>query len=47
MNQRKKGNSPKTGVLPEKVKVQFQQLQDEVNIHFENKALLYQALFSK
>ena len=43
MNQRKKGNNLKNGVLPEKVKLQFQQLQDEVSIHFENKALLYQA----
>ncbi|MGN7478630.1 ribonuclease III [Solibacillus silvestris] len=43
MTQRRKGNSQKPGVLPEKVKIQFQILQNEMNIQFQNKALLYQA----
>lgn len=43
MMQRKKGSSLKNGILPEKVRTQFQVLQDEMNIHFTNKALIYQA----
>ena len=43
MMQRKKGSSLKNGILPEKVRTQFQILQDEMNIHFTNKALIYQA----
>ena len=43
MTIRKKGNNQKTGVLPEKVRVFFEQLQSELNISFNNKNLLYQA----
>ncbi|HEY4622546.1 MAG TPA: ribonuclease III domain-containing protein, partial [Solibacillus sp.] len=43
MMQRRKGSNQKAGVLPEKVRAQFQLLQEEMNIHFTNKALLYQA----
>ena len=43
MTQRKKGSNQKNGVLPEKVKAQFQVLENELNIHFTNKALIYQA----
>ncbi|MDN4494212.1 ribonuclease III [Ureibacillus sp. BA0131] len=40
---RKKGNNQKVGVLPEKVRHQFEFLQEELNIFFRNKSLLYQA----
>ncbi|MDI7741630.1 ribonuclease III [Lysinibacillus fusiformis] len=40
---RKKGNNQKVGVLPEKVRHQFEFLQEELNIYFRNKSLLYQA----
>nr|WP_305036291.1 ribonuclease III [Lysinibacillus sp. SGAir0095] len=40
---RKKGNNQKIGVLPEKVRHQFEYLQEELNIYFRNKSLLYQA----
>nr|WP_282433269.1 ribonuclease III [Ureibacillus chungkukjangi] len=40
---RKKGNNQKAGVLPEKVRHQFEFLQEELNIYFRNKSLLYQA----
>ena len=43
MTIRKKGNNQKSGVLPEKVRVVFEQLQSELNILFNNKNLLYQA----
>ncbi|MEG0386448.1 MAG: ribonuclease III [Solibacillus sp.] len=43
MMQRRKGNSLKAGVLPEKVRNQFQVLQEELNIHFQNTNLLHQA----
>lgn len=43
MTIRKKGNNQKSGVLPEKVRVVFEQLQSELNITFNNKNLLYQA----
>ena len=43
MTIRKKGNNQKSGVLPEKVRVVFEQLQNELNISFNNKNLLYQA----
>ena len=43
MTIRKKGNNQKSGVLPEKVRVYFEQLQSELNISFNNKNLLYQA----
>lgn len=43
MTIRKKGNNQKNGVLPEKVRVVFEQLQSELNISFDNKNLLYQA----
>lgn len=43
MMQRRKGNSLKAGVLPEKVRNQFQVLQEELNIHFQNTSLLHQA----
>ena len=43
MTIRKKGNNQKSGVLPEKVRVVFEQLQSELNIVFNNKNLLYQA----
>ncbi|MER1984729.1 MAG: ribonuclease III [Solibacillus sp.] len=43
MTLRKKENSQKSGVLPEKVRVQFQTLQEELTIEFQNKSLLYQA----
>ncbi|WP_419865853.1 ribonuclease III [Ureibacillus xyleni] len=40
---RKKSSNQKIGVLPEKVKHQFEFLQEELNIYFRNKSLLYQA----
>lgn len=43
MTLRKKGNNQKAGILPEKVRSQFQILQEELNIEFQNKTLLYQA----
>ncbi|MFC7685450.1 ribonuclease III [Ureibacillus sp. GCM10028918] len=43
MTIRKKGNNQKVGVLPEKVRHQFDFLQEELNIFFRNKSLLYQA----
>ncbi|MEK9197739.1 ribonuclease III [Ureibacillus sp. 179-F W5.1 NHS] len=43
MTIRKKGNHQKVGVLPEKVRHQFEYLQEELNIYFRNKSLLYQA----
>lgn len=43
MIQRRKGNNLKVGILPEKVRNQFQVLQEELNVHFQNKSLLYQA----
>ncbi|MBD8025804.1 ribonuclease III [Ureibacillus sp. Re31] len=43
MTIRKKGNHQKVGVLPEKVRHQFEFLQEELNIYFRNKSLLYQA----
>ncbi|QCR31767.1 ribonuclease III [Lysinibacillus sp. SGAir0095] len=43
MTIRKKGNNQKIGVLPEKVRHQFEYLQEELNIYFRNKSLLYQA----
>ncbi|MEO4053555.1 ribonuclease III [Solibacillus sp. CAU 1738] len=43
MTIRKKGNNQKVGILPEKVRSQFQTLQNELNIQFDNTTLLYQA----
>jgi len=43
MTIRKKGNNQKAGVLPEKVRHQFDFLQEELNIFYKNKSLLYQA----
>ena len=43
MTIRKKGTNFKAGVLPEKVRADFRQLQDELNISFNNEQLLYQA----
>ena len=43
MTIRKKGNNQKSGVLPEKVRAVFEQLQNELNVTFDNKNLLYQA----
>lgn len=43
MGLKRKGNMQKPSVLPEKVRHQFQQLQEELNIFFTNKELLYQA----
>lgn len=43
MTIRKKGSNHKIGVLPEKIKNQFEFLQEELNIYFRNKSLLYQA----
>lgn len=43
MTIRKKGNNQKSGVLPEKARAIFEQLQSELNISFDNKNLLYQA----
>lgn len=43
MTIRKKGNKERSGVLPDKVKSQFEVLQKELNISFQNKHLLYQA----
>ena len=43
MTIRKKGNPQKNGVLPEKVRHQFEFLQEELNVYFRNKSLLYQA----
>ena len=43
MTIRKKGNHQKAGILPEKVRTHFEQLQQELNVVFSNKNLLYQA----
>ena len=43
MTIRKKGTTQKNGALPEKVRSTFEILQEELNIKFENKNLLYQA----
>ena len=43
MTIRKKGTNFKAGVLSEKVRAHFRQLQDELNISFNNEQLLYQA----
>ena len=43
MAMKRKGTMQKSGVLPEKVRNQFGVLQDELNIQFINKNLLYQA----
>lgn len=43
MTIRKKGLQQKTGVLPEKVQAQFEILEQELNISFSNKSLLFQA----
>lgn len=43
MTIRKKGNHQKIGVLPEKARQQFEQLQQELDVTFHNKSLLYQA----
>jgi ribonuclease III len=43
MTIRKKGNNQKTGVFSEKVRELFEQLQNELNVSFNNKNLLYQA----
>ena len=43
MTIRKKGTPAKPGTLPEKVKLTFEALQQELNIEFQNKTLLYQA----
>jgi len=43
MAMKRKGTMQKTGVLPEKVRNQFELLQHELNITFINKNLLYQA----
>ena len=43
MTIRKKGNNQKTGVFPEKVRESFEQLQNDLNVAFNNKNLLYQA----
>ena len=43
MTIRKKGNNQKSGVFPEKVRGSFEQLQNDLNVSFNNKNLLYQA----
>lgn len=43
MTIRKKATNSKVGALPDKVRAQFQKLQGELNISFENEELLYQA----
>jgi len=43
MAMKRKGTMQKSGVLPEKVRNQFELLQHELNITFINKNLLYQA----
>ena len=43
MTIRKKGNNQKSGVFPEKVRESFEQLQNDLNVSFNNKNLLYQA----
>lgn len=43
MTLKRKNNQHKNGVLPEKVRQQFEKLQEELNIQFKNKNLLYQA----
>jgi len=43
MAMKRKGTMQKSGVLPEKVRSQFELLQHELNITFVNKNLLYQA----
>ena len=43
MTIRKKGNNPKPGLLPEKVRNTFEALQQELHLPFTNKNLLYEA----
>ncbi|RHW39679.1 ribonuclease III [Lysinibacillus yapensis] len=43
MTIRKKGFHSKIGILPERARQQFEFLQEELNIYFRNKSLLYQA----
>ncbi|MFC5558025.1 ribonuclease III [Ureibacillus thermophilus] len=43
MTNRKKGNHQKNGVYPDQVKQQFEELEEQLNISFKNKNLLYQA----
>lgn len=43
MPMRKKSINQKVGILPEKVRAHFQQLQEELNITFNQAQLLYQA----
>ncbi|MEJ9279953.1 ribonuclease III [Ureibacillus thermosphaericus] len=43
MTIKRKGTQQKNGVFPEKIKQQFEELQEELNITFNNKNLLYQA----
>lgn len=43
MTLKRKNNQLKNGVFPDKVKQQFEQLQEELNIYFKDKTLLYQA----
>jgi len=43
MTNRKKGNHQKNGVYPDHVKQQFEELEEQLNISFNNKTLLYQA----
>lgn len=40
---KKRSNTQKAGVLPEKVRQQFQQIEEELSVTFTNKQLLYQA----
>lgn len=43
MTIKRKGNQQKNGIYPDKVKQQFEELQQELDITFKNKHLLYQA----
>ena len=43
MTIRKKGSTHKAGVLPEKVRIEFEKLQQQLDLAFHNKNLLYQA----
>jgi len=43
MTNKRRGTAQKPGVIPERARMQFDELQKQLNISFQNKLLLYQA----
>lgn len=43
MTNKRRGTAQKPGVIPERARMQFNELQKQLNISFQNKLLLYQA----